>query len=106
MSVWSIPFFPANLAIYEESYIFGRPKRSFGRPWRPNAIWCDMKFSAHHFFGSLRIFCQDAHFWGGGGLHILSCDRAQLELSLARSKMLRVAYILVDIKIGTACASL
>ena len=39
----------------------------------PNAIWCDMQFYTHLCFQHIAfLLCQDGHFWGGGGLHILS----------------------------------
>ena len=57
MSVRSIPIFPAHLATFEESWIFGHPKRPF---WTPAAPKCDMigtKWNfRHNFFTTLRIF--------------------------------------------------
>ena len=49
MSARSIVIYRANLATFDESYIFGGLRR-------PDAIWCDIKFYAHHFFSTLRIF--------------------------------------------------
>ena len=40
----------------------------------------DVKFDAHHFWRSLRIFYVNmatSEGGGGGGLHILNCDRAK-----------------------------
>ena len=34
----------------------GAQNAPFGRPWPPNAIWCDMKFYAHYFFSWLPMF--------------------------------------------------
>ena len=70
---------PVYLANSAGSWMFGCPKRSlnFGRPQRPNAIWCAMKIYVHHYFQHItHLLCQDSHFWEGGGLHILSWDRA------------------------------
>ena len=39
----------------------------FGRPQRPNAMWCDIKFYAQIYFQHIaHLLCQDGHFWGGG----------------------------------------
>ena len=83
MSASLFPIYPANLATC--SWFFGRPKAPFGRPWRPNTIWCDMTFYAHNFLSTffLSTFFSHGHFWWGGAgrggiLHILSCDRAPL----------------------------
>ena len=51
--------------------ILGAQKTPFGRPWRLNAIWCDMKIYAHLYFSPLRIFyVKMANFEREGGLHI------------------------------------
>ena len=85
MSVRLIPIHPANLITFEEGRIFGapfgrlwRPKHPFWTSARPNAIWCDMKFYAHHFISTLRIsYVKMATSEGGrgGSLHILSLKK-------------------------------
>ena len=65
MSVRSIPIYITNLATSEEILIFGAP---FGLLWRPNAIWCDMMFNAHHLLQHItHILCPDGYFCGFGG---------------------------------------
>ena len=56
MSARSIPIYPANLANYEETLTFGRPKRPF---WTPVAFF-------------------------GGGVHILNCDTRSSEESISK----------------------
>ena len=53
--------------------IMGTQNARFGRPQRPNVIWCGMKFYANHFFSTLCIFyVKMVTSEVGGGLHILS----------------------------------
>ena len=76
-------FFPSGLtrnlkfilAGGKENYIFGHPKRSF---WTPAAHKRDMKFFAHLYFQHISICYvkMATSQGGGGGLHILSWDRA------------------------------
>ena len=83
ISVRLIPIHPANLATFEESRTFGHPncKWTFERLQRPNAIWCVLKFYAHHFSSTLRIFCikmttSDGVRGGGWGLRIVSWEKS------------------------------
>ena len=46
---------------------FGRHLGAFGRLWRPNAIWCNMRSYTNHFFSLLRIFYVDMTTSEGGG---------------------------------------
>ena len=75
MSVRSIPFYPANLATFEEIWNFWSPE---GSSWPSAAAKRDMmcyEIYAHlYFFAHTHLLCQDGHFWGGG-LHIL-CRKA------------------------------
>ena len=74
MNTWSIPIYIANLATFEESWIFA----PFERRQRPNAIWCDMKYYAHHFFSTLRIFYVEMATSEREGLHIRSWKTTQV----------------------------
>ena len=74
------PNLPCKFCHFWINLKFWAPKTApFGRPWRPNVIWRDMKFYAHQFFSSLRIYYVDMVTSEGGGgvcnLHILNCDR-------------------------------
>ena len=67
MSVRSIPIYPANLATFGGSWIFGRLNAPFEQPQCPNAIWCDMKFDVHLYFQLIAyLLYQDGYFWRGG----------------------------------------
>ena len=54
----------------------GAQNAPFGRPWCPNAIRYNMRFFAHHFCSSLRIFYVNMATSEWRGLHIRSWDRA------------------------------
>ena len=60
----SIPIYPANLATFENSWIFERPKCPF---WTATAPRRDMKVFAHFFYHITHHLCRDGHFWLKGG---------------------------------------
>ena len=63
------------LPLLKKVEFLGRQLSTFGRQWHPNAIWCDMKFYAHHSFSTLRIFyVRMAIFEGERVLDILSWE--------------------------------
>ena len=72
MSAISIPIDYANLVTYEESFL-GCRLGTCGAQTRYDVIW---NFVPHFFYLIAHLFCQDGHFWGGGGLYILNYDRA------------------------------
>ena len=81
MSVRSNPIYPANLATFEEGWIFGFPKLPFlddrGARTRYDVIW---KFTTINFFCSSWIFyfkMATSEAGRGGGLHIRSWDWAK-----------------------------
>ena len=50
---WASSQFKSTLQIWPRLKKFeflGAQNARFGSPWRPNAIWCDMKLYAHNFF--------------------------------------------------------
>ena len=57
MSAKLIPIYSANLASFEESYIFGTCAQ----------MRCDIESYAHHFFNTLRIFYIEMAASEGGG---------------------------------------
>ena len=63
MNVRWILIYRANLATFEESLIFGRPKRLLSTPTAPKH---DMKFYAYHFFSTLRNFYVKMAIFEGG----------------------------------------
>ena len=64
MSALSIPIYPANLAIFKESWCFGSPVVG-----KRDMMWYEI--SRQPFFQLIaHILCQDGQFWlgmGGGG---------------------------------------
>ena len=74
MSVRWIPIYSAILATFEESWIFWCQKFNSRRQC-PDAIWCDMKFFAHYFFRTLRIYYTNmstSEGGRGGGVCVVS----------------------------------
>ena len=70
MQKWASGQFQSTLHIWpllKEVEFLGAQNAPFERPQRPDAIWCDRKFYAHHIcFSTLRIFYAKMNSSGGG----------------------------------------
>ena len=77
MIVRLIPVYPANLATYEESWIFGRPKRAFWTPVAPKRDVIRYEILHPSFFSAhcASLMPRGPLLRGEGGLHILSCAK-------------------------------
>ena len=61
MSVRLLPIYPANLATFEESWIFGRSEAHFEQPPKRDMIWYEILRPS--FFFTLRIFYVTMATW-------------------------------------------
>ena len=77
---------PANLTTFEESWIFGRPKRPF---WtaaapKPDMMWYEILCPPFS-YSTLRIFYVEmaiSEWGGGGGLHIRSWETTKMLIKI------------------------
>ena len=83
MSVRSIPIYPANLATFEESWIFGRPKQHLldARGTQTRLMWYQILRSSFC-LAHCASFMSRWSLLRGGGLHIRRWDRAVFLLDI------------------------
>ena len=87
MSVRSIPNYPANLATFEESCIFGRPKHPFRTPVVPKRamMWCEI-LRPSFFLYIAHCLCRDGHLWRGVGVCLSVVGKQSLSSLILFSK--------------------
>ena len=81
MSVRYIPIYPANLATFQESWIFGAPKGDMKYLCPTYLLGQFIYFMPNIYFSTLRIFYVEmaTSEGGGGGLHNRSWETTKLK---------------------------